>query len=139
MAVFAGMVVGVSLVRSAWNSSLVESLAGVAQSLLLEIGHDVVDPAARLLLAGAAVGIADVEMAPTVGGITSGGVGVVIDRQGELLQVVLALNLASRLACRLNGRQQQGNENADDGDDHQQFNESETPSAAAMGDDLEHD
>ena len=44
----------------------------------------------------------------------------------ELLQVVGALNPASRLAGRLNRRKQQRDQNGDDSDDDQQLDQRET-------------
>jgi ferritin-like metal-binding protein YciE len=46
--------------------------------------------------------------------------------QAELLHVVLALRATGRLTGLLDRRQQQGNQDRDDGDDHEQFDESET-------------
>ena len=43
--------------------------------------------------------------------------------QTNLLQVVVALRTPCRLARRLNGRQQQRHENADDRNDHQQLDQ----------------
>jgi hypothetical protein len=42
----------------------------------------------------------------------------------QLMQIVLTRRLARRFARGLHGRQQQRNENADDGDDDEQFDES---------------
>ena len=44
--------------------------------------------------------------------------------------VVAALHSPRRLACRLHGRQQQRNQNADDRDDHQQFDQGKTVTAS---------
>src|SRR5690606_7341152 len=49
----------------------------------------------------------------------------VMDRQGQLLEVVLALRAASGLACLLNGGQEQGDEDRDNSDHDQQFDEGE--------------
>ena len=54
------------------------------------------------------------------------GVFIIMNRQADLLEIVLALQPSRRLARRLHGRQQQGDENADDGDDHQKLNECKT-------------
>jgi hypothetical protein len=43
----------------------------------------------------------------------------------DLTQVVLALRAARRLARPLNGRNQQRHQNADDGDDDEQFDQRE--------------
>ena len=49
-------------------------------------------------------------------------------RQPELLEVVGALGAPGGLARRLHGRQQQGDQYRDDGDDDQQFDEGESSS-----------
>ena len=59
--------------------------------------------------------------------VSTVGVLVVIQRQGELFHVVGALNSARCLARLLHGRQQQGKQYADDRNDHEQLNQSETP------------
>ena len=46
-----------------------------------------------------------------------------MERQTELLEVVLALDLSRRLAGRLDGRQEKRHEHADDRDHDQQLNE----------------
>jgi len=51
-----------------------------------------------------------------------------VQGQAELLQVVDALGATGRLAGRLHGRQEQGDQHADDGDDHQQLDQRETAS-----------
>jgi hypothetical protein len=50
---------------------------------------------------------------------------VVVQRQGQLPELVAALQAACGFAGALHRRQQQGNEDADDGDDHEQFHEGE--------------
>lgn len=52
-------------------------------------------------------------------------ISIVMHQQGErrLLQIVLTLRPPCRLASSLNGRQQQSDENADDGNHHKQLNE----------------
>jgi len=51
---------------------------------------------------------------------------VVQEAQADLLEVVLALQPACRLAGGLHGGQQQRDENADDGDHHQQLDQRKT-------------
>ncbi len=51
---------------------------------------------------------------------------IVVHRQADLLQVVEARRAAGRLAGLLHGGQKQGNQNADDGNYHQQLDEGET-------------
>ena len=45
--------------------------------------------------------------------------------QADLLQVVGALDAPGRLACGLDGRQKQCDQDRDDGDDHQEFDQGE--------------
>jgi hypothetical protein len=47
----------------------------------------------------------------------------IVHRQGKLLEVVGALRSPRRLARGLHGRQQQRDEDANDGNYHQQFNQ----------------
>jgi hypothetical protein len=53
------------------------------------------------------------------------GVGVHLQGEAQLLEVVGALDAAGRLADFLDGRQQQGDQRRDDGDHHEQFQEGE--------------
>ena len=46
---------------------------------------------------------------------------IVLERHAELLEIVDALASPRRLACRLNCRQQERDENTDDGNYHEQF------------------
>src|SRR5207244_10622833 len=50
---------------------------------------------------------------------------VVVQGDPDLFKVVDALGAPSRFACRLDGRQQKGDEDADDRDDHEQLDERE--------------
>jgi len=63
---------------------------------------------------------------------------VVVQPQADVLEVVVALRTPCGLARRLRGRQQQGDQNADDGDDHQQFQQAE-PAPFAGPDQRAHD
>ena len=67
-----------------------------------------------------------------VGGEGLAAVGVEVHRQAELADVVLAGGAAGRLACGLHRREQEADERADDGDDHEQFDERE-PAAGREG------
>ena len=51
---------------------------------------------------------------------------VVVQREPNLLEIVLALRTAGRFACLLDRRKQQGNQDGNDRDDDQQFNERKT-------------
>jgi hypothetical protein len=53
----------------------------------------------------------------------------ILERDSELLQIVLARHPPRRLPRCLHGRQQQRDENADDRDDNEQFNQVEPPAA----------
>ena len=53
------------------------------------------------------------------------GVVMILPRQADLFQIVLALRDPGRFPRRLNGRQQQRDQNADDGDDDQQLDKGE--------------
>ena len=56
-------------------------------------------------------------------------------RQPKILQIVAAAGAARRFACRLNGRQQQRDQNTDDCDHDQQFHQRETaPSCTGKSD-----
>ena len=50
---------------------------------------------------------------------------VIVQRQPDLLEVVGALRSPGRLTGRLDGRQEQGDQDRDDGDDHEQLDERE--------------
>ena len=77
------------------------------QGLLFDVRQDIVNPAAYLPLAVAALGIAGPLPSPTAGRQKAVGLFVVEAAQGELLEIVLALQLPGGLACRLHGRQQE--------------------------------
>ena len=53
-------------------------------------------------------------------------------RLADLVEVVHALDAQRLFLGALKGRQQQGGEDADDGDDHQQFDEGKAPAAWAF-------
>jgi hypothetical protein len=46
--------------------------------------------------------------------------------QAELVQVIATLGAAGRLTGLLDGRQEQGDQDRNDGDHHEQFNQGET-------------
>jgi hypothetical protein len=51
---------------------------------------------------------------------------IVVERQTNLSHVVLALRSSGGFASLLYGRQQQGDQNGNDGNDYQQFNQGES-------------
>ena len=53
---------------------------------------------------------------------------MIVQCQANLLEIVHARRTPPRLAGRIDGRQQQADEDADDGDHHQQFHERKTTS-----------
>ena len=57
---------------------------------------------------------------------------VVHGRQGQLLQVVGALGTAGRLAGRLDGGQEQRDQDGDDRDDDEQLDQGETGSSVSL-------
>ena len=107
--------------------------AAVVQGGLLDVRQDVVDPAARLPLVESAVRIADPIPAPAAGRQVVLDVVMVMERQGKLPQLVLALRAAGRFASRLHGRQEQRHEHAHDRDHHEQLDEREGRSSAIFG------
>jgi hypothetical protein len=65
-----------------------------------------------------------------------------LQSQTDLLQIILALRSATRLARRLHGGQQQGDQHADDGDHHQKLDKRKTatsPQAWSHSETLEKD
>src|SRR5207302_1856762 len=81
-----------------------------------QVGQDLVEPAAHLALAAAAVGVADPVPAPAARGQRSGGVVRHAAGQADLFEVVGALDACGRLADLLHGGQQEADEDGDDGD-----------------------
>ena len=73
---------------------------------LLDVGEDLIGPAARLIAVGAAVGVADPPRSPAAAGKMTVGVLEVQHPQRKLLFVILALHHPRRLARRLHRRQQ---------------------------------
>jgi hypothetical protein len=57
------------------------------------------------------------------------GVGVIVNREAELLQIIDAFRAVRRLAGRLDGRQQQPDQDRDDRDHYEQFYEREPATA----------
>ena len=93
----------------------------VVQRAQFHVRQAVVEPAAGLSGAESLVGIADVAAAPTVGREPTVRRLVIHAGQGELLEVVLALQSPGRLPRRLHGRKQQRDQDADDRDNDQKF------------------
>ena len=58
---------------------------------------------------------------------------VVVQGEADLLEVVDALGTPGRLARRLHGGQQQGDQHGDDRDDHQQFDQREASTFHGSG------
>jgi hypothetical protein len=51
---------------------------------------------------------------------------VTLNANAELPKIILALRTPGRLACRLNGRQEQRHQDADDGNHHEQLHKGKT-------------
>src|SRR5262249_31109681 len=81
---------------------------------LLEVGEQVERP-----------GRAGKTRAPVVGEFAVVRIGVRVDGQADLLEVVLALGAAGGLADLLDGGEQEADEDGDDGDHHQQLDQRE--------------
>ena len=101
------------------------ALAKLTQRRLLDEFKNVVGPGAGLIFALTAVRISVPVGSPTARGIELVGAFKVKGRQAHLFEIVLALRTPSSLAGGLDGRQQQGDQDADDGDDDQEFDDRE--------------
>lgn len=78
---------------------------------------------------GAAARLASRDLCPAREHLAMG-VHVVVQGQADLLQVVCALGTPSGLARGLDCRQEQGDQDANDGNDHQKLHQGEAPSGA---------
>lgn len=58
---------------------------------------------------------------------------VVMERQSDLFEIILALNTSGRFTGLLNGWQQEREEQCDNRDDNKQLNDSETSTTACDG------
>ena len=107
---------------------LTSGIAGrhLKQGQFIDIRQNGIKPTAGLLQSEAAGGVAHPIIRPTAGGKLPVGVLVLEHAQGELFQVVRALHFPRRFAGRLHRRQEQGNQDADDRDDDQQFHQGKT-------------
>src|ERR1039457_6255537 len=97
---------------------------------LIGVGKNVINPSSRLLVAIAAIRVANPRPAPAARRKNSLGLFVSQASGPKLPEVVLTLGVAARLPRRIHGRQQHGDENPDDRDDHQQLYQSK---AALLG------
>jgi hypothetical protein len=99
------------------------------QLLLFDERQDLKTPAAMLLRRDLrhAVDVAHVVIParPTGRGQDAIRVGVILSSKRELLQMIHALRSAGRFPRGLHGGQQQGDQNANDGDDDEEFNKRE--------------
>ncbi len=93
---------------------------------LFDVGQQVVQPSAGLILTKASISVAHPVISPAAGRVVAVGAFVVHAAQGELLEVVLAGIAAGRLAGRLHRREQQRDEDSDDRDHDQKFDQRET-------------
>ena len=116
-----GGAVGRAVLGQVDHQARVERVVDVALLVELRHRHELAevlsDPAAARRRVAKLIGVAHREAAVDVV--------VVLHRQGELLEVVGALCPACGLAGRLHRRQQQGDQHADDGDDHEQLDQGE--------------
>jgi hypothetical protein len=91
--------------------------------LLLKLRQNRIDPTAGLIDAEAAIGMGCPLVSVPAG--RQGPLGVVesVHGQPQLFEIVAALGAPRRFTCRLDGGKQQGDQNADDGDDNQQLDQ----------------
>ena len=102
------------------------------QCVLLDVRQNVIDPSGRLVLVGPQIGVTRPGESPAAGGQPFRSAFVVQTPQGKLLQVVLALHHPCRLAGRLNGWQQQRDQDADDRDHDQKLDQRKTTPGSLM-------
>ena len=91
--------------------------------LLLDVRQHIKNPPARLIHAETFVRVARPRPAPTAGRKVTLHVVMVLKTKADLLEVILALRAAGGFPRGLHGRQQQCYQDADDRDDHQQFDQ----------------
>ena len=102
---------------------------GVGQDLLFEVRKQAdEDAAADEVAVGREQAIRPAILAGHSVGIDAVTALVIRERQAELLEVVDALSPASGLACRLDGRQQERDQDRDDRDDDQELDQGEAGS-----------
>jgi len=96
------------------------------QRRLFQEGQQGVPPGARLVGPGAAVRVTHPQESPSARGKEPVLLVVLVCGQGDLLQVIGALQPSGRLACRLHGRQKQCYQDANDRNDHEQLDQGKT-------------
>ena len=89
------------------------------QRLLLRVGENLVEPRSRLSGTSAQVGISDPPPTPAVAGQVTDRVVVILEGEGNLPEVVLALPKPRRLAGGLNRGHKGRNEQADNKNDYE--------------------
>ena len=107
----------------AGDEAVIQLVVDVSQFQLEEQPGEAV-PHVRARRIGHALDVVHRIAVPAAGEATEGVV-ILLRGQSELLQVVDALGPTRRLAGRLDGRHDQGNQDTDDGDDDQELDESE--------------
>ena len=85
---------------------------------LIDVGQDIVGPAAGLAFPESLIGVAHPFRFPTARRQKTVCRFVVEKRLGDLGEIVLALGTSAGLAGRIHGRQQQADQDPDDGDDY---------------------
>ena len=107
-------------------------VVSVGQRLLLEVGkHPDEDAAADVIAVGSVQAIGPAILAGHPVGVEAIGAFIIRQRQPELLQIVDALGPASGFAGRLDGRQEQGDQDRDDRDDDEQLDQGEAAGDAS--------
>ena len=88
--------------------------------------QELVDPASRLACTGAAVSITHPHHAPARGGEESILRYVGVGSHAHLHEIIFALRPPHRLANRVDGRQEQAHQDAENGDDDEQLDQRKT-------------
>ena len=107
----------------------------IVQILLLQLWQDADNPPFAIHFRcwiGACFVIGDADGKDFVGRV------VVVNRQPELPQLIAALHPPRRLARTLHRRQQQGHQDANDGNHHEQFDERKTALPNSASDKVQH-
>ncbi len=94
------------------------ALAKIVNCLFFHEGQDVVRPTTRLQLAKSLIGVTRPIPSPAASRKLFIGAVMDLERQADLLQIIFALRDARRFAGRLNGGQQESDQDANDGDDN---------------------
>jgi hypothetical protein len=94
-----------------------QSFSNICYRPFFEVGRRLIDPTTGLLRAVSFIGIAHPPKTPSTMRKLFVSAFVVDARDRDLAEMIFALRAAAGFACCLDGREQQRDEDADDGDD----------------------